>query len=33
MVTEFAGIKKRLLNVRTAVKDVIVSTDRDIART
>jgi len=32
-VTEFAGIKKRLLNVRTAVKDAIVSTDRDIART
>ena len=31
-VTEFAGIKKRLLNVRTAVKDAIVSTDRDIAR-
>ena len=32
-VTEFVGIKKRLLNVRTAVKDMIVSTDRDIART
>lgn len=32
-VTEFAGMKKRLLNVRTAVKDAIVSTDRDIART
>ena len=32
-VTEFAGIKKKLLNVRTAVKDAIVSTDRDIART
>ena len=32
-VTEFVGIKKRLLNVRTAVKDAIVSTDRDIART
>ena len=32
-VTEFAGTKKRLLNVRTAVKDAIVSTDRDIART
>ena len=32
-VTEFAGIKKRLLNVRTAVKDAIVSTDRDVART
>ena len=32
-VTEFAGIKKSLLNVRTAVKDAIVSTDRDIART
>ena len=32
-VTEFTGIKKRLLNVRTAVKDAIVSTDRDIART
>ena len=32
-MTEFAGIKKRLLNVRTAVKDAIVSTDRDIART
>ena len=31
-VTEFVGIKKRLLNVRTAVKDMIVSTDRDIAR-
>ena len=29
-VTEFVGIKKRLLNVRTVVK---VSTDRDIART
>ena len=32
-VTEFAGIKKRLLNVRIAVKDAIVFTDRDIART
>ena len=32
-MTEFVGIKKRLLNVRTAVKDMIVSTDRDIART
>ena len=32
-VTEFVGIKKRLLNVRTVVKDTIVSTDRDIART
>ena len=32
-VTEFVGIKKRLLNVRTAVKDMIVSTGRDIART
>ena len=32
-MTEFAGIKKKLLNVRTAVKDAIVSTDRDIART
>ena len=32
-VTEFTGIKKILLNVRTAVKDAIVSTDRDIART
>ena len=32
-VSEFLGIKKRLLNVRTAVKDMIVSTDRDIART
>ena len=32
-VTEFAGMNKRLLNVRTAVKDAIVSTDRDIART
>ena len=32
-VTEFAGMKKRLLNVRTAVKDAIVSTDRDIAKT
>ena len=32
-VTEFAGMKERLLNVRTAVKDAIVSTDRDIART
>lgn len=32
-MTEFAGIKKSLLNVRTAVKDAIVSTDRDIART
>ena len=31
-VTEFVGIKRRLLNVRTAVKDMIVSTDRDIAR-
>ena len=31
-MTEFVGIKKRLLNVRTAVKDMIVSTDRDIAR-
>ena len=32
-MTEFVGIKKRLLNVRTVVKDTIVSTDRDIART
>lgn len=32
-VTEFVGIKKRLFNVRTVVKDTIVSTDRDIART
>lgn len=32
-VTEFVGIKKRLINVRTAVKDMIVSTDRDIAKT
>ena len=32
-MTEFAGIKKRLLNVRIAVKDAIVFTDRDIART
>ena len=32
-LSEFLGIKKRLLNVRTVVKDTIVSTDRDIART
>ena len=32
-VTEFAGIKKRLLNVRIAVKDAIVFTDWDIAMT
>lgn len=30
---ELRKVKKRLLNVRTAVKDAIVSTDRDIART
>ena len=32
-VSEFLGIKKRLLNVRESVKDAIVSTDKDIART
>lgn len=32
-VTELLDIKKKLLNVREAVKDTIVSTDRDIART
>lgn len=32
-VSEFLEIKKRLLNVRGGVKDAIVSTDRDIART
>ena len=31
-VSEFLGIKKRLLNVRESVKDAIVSTDKDIAR-
>ena len=31
--SEFLGIKKRLLNVRESVKDAIVSTDKDIART
>ena len=31
-VTELLDIKKKLLNVREAVKDSIVSTDRDIAR-
>lgn len=32
-VSEFLGIKKSLLNVRESVKDAIVSTDKDIART
>ena len=32
-VTELLDIKKKLLNVREIVKDTIVSTDRDIART
>lgn len=32
-VSEFLGIKKRLLNVRESVKNAIVSTDKDIART
>lgn len=32
-VSEFLGIKKRLLNIRESVKDAIVSTDKDIART
>ena len=32
-MSEFLGIKKRLLNVRESVKDAIVSTDKDIART
>lgn len=32
-VSEFLGIKKRLINVRESVKDAIVSTDKDIAKT
>lgn len=32
-VSEFVGIKKRLLSVRESVRDSIVSIDRDIART